>query len=101
MGSTTRGAFLFMSFLFLLFVSGSILCAAGLRRKERGAVKINGQECKLTTEISLLEYLQQQNYPLACIAVEYNGNILAREQYGAVILQPEDCLEIVSFVGGG
>ena len=44
---------------------------------------------------------RQQGYQLERIAVELNGDILRREQYGAVILQDADVVEIVSFVGGG
>lgn len=64
-------------------------------------MKINGTEVVLAVGTSLLTYLRQQDYQLSRIAVEYNGEILQREQYESVILQPEDCLEIVSFVGGG
>ena len=48
-----------------------------------------------------VQYLQQQGYKLDCIAVEYNGTIVTREQYVSVVLEPTDVLEIVSFVGGG
>ncbi len=64
-------------------------------------MKINGKEIALAAGTSILSYLQQQHYQLDRIAVEYNGEILTRAQYGMVILQPEDHLEIVSFVGGG
>ncbi len=64
-------------------------------------MKINGKEIALATGTSVLTYLQQQHYQLDRIAVEYNGEILTRAQYATVILQPEDHLEIVSFVGGG
>ena len=64
-------------------------------------MKINGTEVVLAVGTSLLTDLRQQDYQLSRIAVEYNGEILKREQYESVILQPEDCLEIVSFVGGG
>lgn len=91
MGSTTRGVFFFMSFL----------CCRHFKWRGCEAVKINGKEIVLAAGTSLLTYLQQQQYQLTRIAVEYNGEILKREQYASVILQPEDCLEIVSFVGGG
>lgn len=64
-------------------------------------MRINGTEVVLSADTSLLAYLQQQGYQLSRIAVEYNGKILKREQYASVILAPEDCVEIVSFVGGG
>ena len=50
---------------------------------------------------SVWDYLEQHNYQMERVAVEYNGEILQRAQYQSVILQPDDVLEIVSFVGGG
>lgn len=91
MGHTTRGVFLFMSF----FVCFLIL------RIEVIGLRINGAEVGLPQGTTLLAYLQQQGYQLERIAVELNGDILRREQYGAVILQDADVVEIVSFVGGG
>ncbi len=64
-------------------------------------MRINGAEVSLPQGTTLLAYLQQQGYQLERIAVELNGDILRREQYGAVILQDADVVEIVSFVGGG
>lgn len=64
-------------------------------------LRINGAEVSLPQGTTLLAYLQQQGYQLERIAVELNGDILRREQYGAVILQDADVVEIVSFVGGG
>lgn len=64
-------------------------------------MRINGTETALAAGTSVLSYLQQQGYQLDRIAVEHNGQILKRDQYATVVLQPEDRLEIVSFVGGG
>lgn len=64
-------------------------------------MKVNGVTVAVPTGLSLLAYLQQQGYPLDRIAVEYNGDILARAAYGAIQLQPDDVVEIVCFVGGG
>ena len=64
-------------------------------------MKINGTIVALPAGTTLLAYLQQNQYPLDRIAVEYNGDILPRSQYETLVLQPDDVLEIVSFVGGG
>ena len=88
MGSTTRGVFFFMSFFVLK------------NRKRGDGMKVNGTEIVLAEGTTLLLYLQQ-GYKLERIAVEYNGAIVAREQYTSVVLRPTDVLEIVSFVGGG
>lgn len=64
-------------------------------------LQINGVAVAAVKGMTLLEYLTEQQYVLERIAVEYNGNIVQREQYGEIVLQEEDHIEIVSFVGGG
>ena len=63
-------------------------------------VRINGQALDIAG-ISLNEYLSQTNYDIKRIAVECNGEIIAKSKYDAMILQDGDCIEVVSFVGGG
>ncbi len=50
---------------------------------------------------TLSEYLMTTDYDLKRIAVERNGDIVPKAQYGETILQEGDAIEIVSFVGGG
>ena len=63
-------------------------------------VRINGQALDIAG-ISLNEYLSQTNYDIKRIAVECNGEIIAKSKYDAMILREGDCIEVVSFVGGG
>ena len=64
-------------------------------------MKFNGQTRQLNRNISLLQYLQENKFDISKIAVEVNGNIVPKTTYAAVLLQEEDVLEVVSFVGGG
>lgn len=64
-------------------------------------MKINGMIITLAAGTFLVDYLKQKGYQLERIAVEYNGQILTREQYETTLLQEHDTVEIVSFVGGG
>lgn len=41
------------------------------------------------------------NYRAELVAVERNGQIVPRTEFGAAVLTDGDELEIVSFVGGG
>lgn len=50
---------------------------------------------------TLEQYLAESNYTSGRIAVERNGEIVPRAQYGSTILADGDRLEIVRFVGGG
>lgn len=63
-------------------------------------VKVNGVELDLAGK-SVAAYLAAANYDPRRIAVERNGDIVCKSQYGATVLEDGDCLEVVSFVGGG
>lgn len=64
-------------------------------------MKVNGKQIKLTKSLSLKEYLEQENYVLLRVAVEKNGQIIPRADFANTMLNDDDKLEIVSFVGGG
>ncbi len=63
-------------------------------------VKINGEELNVTGE-NVADYLTERGYDIKRVAVELNGDILPKSQYADTILKDGDCVEIVSFVGGG
>ena len=63
-------------------------------------VKINGEELNVAGK-TIAEYLATTNYESKRIAVERNGEIVFKSQYGETLLQDDDSVEIVSFVGGG
>ena len=53
------------------------------------------------SEKTISEYLTTTEYDPKRIAVERNGEIVFKSQYDDVVLQDEDSIEVVSFVGGG
>ena len=63
-------------------------------------VKVNGEPKDIAGK-TLAEYLATTNYDVKRIAVERNGDIVPKAQYGETVLQDGDSIEIVSFVGGG
>ena len=65
-----------------------------------GMVKVNGTEQDIAGK-TVSEYLTTTNYDPKRIAVERNGDIVFKSQYDATVLEDDDSLEIVSFVGGG
>ena len=64
-------------------------------------MRVNGVSIPLEEEKTLLQYLQENQYDPSKIAVERNGKIVPKREYEATLLQSEDQLEIVQFVGGG
>ena len=63
-------------------------------------VKINGTELDIAGK-TVSEYLATTSFCSKRIAVECNREIVFKSQYDVTILKDGDCLEIVSFVGGG
>ena len=63
-------------------------------------VKINGEELNIAGK-TVAEYLRATNYDPKRIAVERNGDIVPKAQYSETVLKDGDCVEVVSFVGGG
>ena len=63
-------------------------------------VKVNGTELNIAGK-TIAEYLATTDYDPKRIAVERNGDIVFKTQYGETVLEDGDSLEVVSFVGGG
>jgi sulfur carrier protein len=64
-------------------------------------IKINGKEVNNANGISLDKLLIGEGYSLQRVAVELNGEIIPKAQYGQADIKDGDSLEVVSFVGGG
>ena len=64
-------------------------------------ITVNGKQIQLTAEMSVADYLEQNNYQVNRIAVEMNEEILPKYSYSETMLKDGDRLEIVTFVGGG
>ncbi len=64
-------------------------------------VKINGECIENIAGKNVAEYLSTSGYDTKRVAIELNGDILPKAQYESTILQNGDCVEVVSFVGGG
>ncbi|MDQ0202097.1 sulfur carrier protein ThiS [Neobacillus ginsengisoli] len=64
-------------------------------------MKVNGTTVVLEKRQTLFDFLTMQKFDMATIAVERNGDIIPKAAYKDVLLENEDNLEIVRFVGGG
>lgn len=64
-------------------------------------MRVNGKEIEFKRGMTLEEFLAAHNYRAELVAVERNGQIVPRTEFGAAVLKDGDELEIVSFVGGG
>lgn len=64
-------------------------------------ITVNGKQEKLVKEISINEFLEKKDQDPKTVVVEYNGKIVKREKWPEILLQENDKLEILKFVGGG
>ncbi|MBJ7602632.1 MAG: sulfur carrier protein ThiS [Candidatus Dormibacteraeota bacterium] len=64
-------------------------------------LRVNGKDVELPGPISLLDYITGLGVDPRAVAVELNGEIVARESYTELTLSEGDRLEIVRMVGGG
>lgn len=63
-------------------------------------MRINGKEVAAEGK-TIAQVLRERAVDLSNVAVEKNGQIVPKSQYGRVQLKADDVVEIVSFVGGG
>jgi sulfur carrier protein len=65
---------------------------------------INGESrdfARLQPPVALAEVIAEMNLKGDRIAVEHNGSIIQRAQWGDTSVESGDRLEVVHFVGGG
>lgn len=62
---------------------------------------INGEKYKLENPCTLSDLLKQRNCVLERVAVELNGKVIPKADYGTTMVSDSSSVEIVSFVGGG
>jgi thiamine biosynthesis protein ThiS len=64
-------------------------------------MKVNGKDLKLTLPMTVEDLILSTGRRQDRVAVEINGKIVARTEYARTILNNDDSVEIVGFVGGG
>ena len=63
-------------------------------------VRINGEEKNLAGK-NLLEYLKEAGFKPEQVVLERNLEIVPKDQMGSIMIQDEDAIEVLRFVGGG
>ena len=64
-------------------------------------VYVNGDEKDLSAALSLANLIELLDLPVARIAVELNCEVVRRSDWSVTMLNEDDRIEIVHFVGGG
>lgn len=64
-------------------------------------IKINGKVQTIEKKINLLEFIKSMGLSCDRVVTEHNSRIVPMEEREGIVLEENDNLEIVSFVGGG
>lgn len=64
-------------------------------------IVLNGERRKVEARWTILDLLATLRRHPGTVAVERNGEIVRRADYGEIYLQPGDRIEVVHFVQGG
>jgi thiamine biosynthesis protein ThiS len=64
-------------------------------------IQVNGEPREVEEHITLPELVAGLNLKAEQIAIELNHNVVRRAQWNNTLLQADDQVEIVHFVGGG
>ena len=64
-------------------------------------IQLNGEPREVNDQISLRELIASLSLQAERVAVELNQTVVRRAEWERTMLQAEDKVEIVHFVGGG
>jgi len=64
-------------------------------------IQLNGSSYEINTETNLNQLLNKLKIQKTKVAIEVNGVIVEKNKYPKVILNKDDKVEIVHFIGGG
>jgi len=64
-------------------------------------ITLNGKQTEIEKPITLMELLELKGIEHEKAIVEYNYNILMREDWKNTVLKDNDNIEVLRFVGGG
>ena len=64
-------------------------------------IQLNGDPYEINVSMSLNELLNKLKIEKNKVAIEVNGEIVQKDKYANLILNKNDKVEIVHFIGGG
>jgi sulfur carrier protein len=62
---------------------------------------INGKNCADAVGKTISQYLEMAEYKPSQVAVEKNLEIVSKADYDSTIINENDVIEVVTFMGGG
>ena len=72
-----------------------------MKKIKKIKIKVNGKLSIINDNLSLSEFLKKLKIPLKKVAIELNEEIIDKNNLNKIILEKNDKIEIVHFIGGG
>lgn len=79
----------------------SLFFLTGGMEELRLDITLNGKQVNVGECTTLAEFVASRGFKQNNIIIEYNYVIVKAENWNGIVLKQHDCLEIVTFVGGG
>lgn len=70
-------------------------------RSNQTMIQLNGESIEGYENKTIADLITDMHYDITKIAVEQNGSIIPKSKYKTSVLNDNDVLEVVTFVGGG
>ena len=64
-------------------------------------IQLNGDPYEINGRTNLNELLNKLKIQKNKVAIEVNGEIIQKEKYESLVLNKDDKVEVVHFIGGG
>ena len=64
-------------------------------------IQLNGSSYEVNVDTNLVQLLNKLKIKINKVAIEINGEIIEKKKYQNLVLNKNDKVEIVQFIGGG
>ena len=72
-----------------------------MKKIKKIKIKLNGRNKSVDHGSNLNELVNKLNIPIKKVAIEFNKEIIDKKKVKKIILNNNDIIEIVHFIGGG
>ena len=72
-----------------------------MKKIKKIKIKLNGRNKSVDHGSNLNELVSKLNIPIKKVAIEFNKEIIDKKKIKKIILNNNDIIEIVHFIGGG
>ena len=72
-----------------------------MKKIKKIKIRVNGKVKSISEDYKMLDLVKNLKIPIEKVAIELNQEIINKKNISKIILQKNDKIEIVHFIGGG